>query len=100
MNSLRFPCVQTLFYSNLFQELFLNIKGDDIKEHMLNNLLVRIIYKPQPWGLKYTFINMNKANGFQDIAKPLLDKYNLDDAFSYILNGCKKNDLKNLIEFE
>jgi hypothetical protein len=100
LNSLRFPCVQTLFYSNLFQELFLNIKGDEIKEHMLNNLLIRIIYKPQPWGLKFTFINMNKAKGFQNIVKPLLDKYNLEDAFSYILNGCKKNDLKNLIEFE
>ena len=100
LNSLRFPCVQTLFYSNLFQELFLNIKGDEIKDHMLNNLLIRIIYKPQPWGLKFTFINMNKAKGFQNIVKPLLDKYNLEDAFSYILNGCKKNDLKNLIEFE
>ena len=100
LNSLRFPCVQTLYYSNLFQELFLNIKGDNIKEHMLNNLMIRIIYKPQPWGLKFTFINLNKADGFQDIAKPLLEKYNLDDAFSYILNGCKKNDLKNLIEFE
>ena len=100
LNSLRFPCVQTLAYSNLFQELFLEMKNDEIREHMLNNLLTRIIYKPIPWGLKFTFINMNKNEKFQKLIKPYLDKYNLDDAFTNILNGCKKNDLKNLMEFE
>ena len=76
------------------------MKNDEIREHMLNNLLTRIIYKPIPWGLKFTFINMNKNEKFQKLIKPYLDKYNLDDAFTNILNGCKKNDLKNLMEFE
>jgi hypothetical protein len=100
LNSLRFPCVQTLAYSNLFQELFLEIKNEEIREHMLNNLLIRIIYKPIPWGLKYTFINMNKKEGFQKMIKPYLDKYNLGDVYYKILNESKKNDLKNLVEFE
>ena len=100
LNSLRFPCVQTLAYSHLFQELFFDINNDDIKEHMLNNILIRMIYKPLPWGLKYTFINMNKKEGFQKMIKPYLDKYNLGDIYYKILNESKKNDLKNLVEFE
>ena len=100
LNSLRFPCVQTLAYSNLFQELFLEIKNEEIREHMLNNLLIRIIYKPIPWGLKYTFINMNKNEKFQKLIKLYLEKYNLGDAFTNILNGFKKNDLKNLNKYE
>ena len=100
LNSLRFPCVQTLAYSNLFQELFLEIKNEEIREHMLNNLLIRIIYKPIPWGLKYTFINMNKNEKFQKLIKLYLEKYNLGDAFANILNGFKKNDLKNLNKYE
>ena len=81
LNSLRFPCVQTLAYSHLFQELFFDINNDDIKEHMLNNILIRMIYKPLPWGLKYTFINMNKKEGFQKMIKSYLDKYNLGDIY-------------------
>ena len=100
LNSLRFPCVQTFAYSILFQVLFFNIENQDVFEHMLNNLLIRMIYKPLPWGLKYTFINMNKTEGFQKLIKPYLDKYNLWDTFCNILNWFKKNDLMNMIDLE
>ena len=100
LNSLRFPCVQTFAYSNLFQKLFFEIEKEEIKEHMLNNLLIRLLYKPLPWGLKFTFVNMNKTDGFQKMIKPYLDKYNLWEAFCNISNKYKKNDLMNLIDLE
>ena len=98
LNSLRFPCVQTFAYSNLFQKLFFDIGKPEIKEHMLNNLLIRLLYKPLPWGLKFTFTNMNKTDGFQKMVKPYLDKYNLWEAFCKISNRLKVDDLSNLID--
>ena len=103
LNSLRFPCIQTFAYSIIFQVLFFSMESQENKEvfeHMLNNLLIRLIYKPIPWGLKFTFINMNKTEGFQKLIKPYLDKYNLWEAFCNILNGFKKNDLMNVIDLE
>ena len=100
LNSLRFPCVQTFAYSILFQTLFFEIKNEEVIEHMLNNILIRLIYRPLPWGLKFTFINLNKTEGFQKLIKPYLDKYNLWEAFCNILNGLKKNDLMNIIDLE
>ena len=97
LNSLRFPCVQTMFYSLLFQELLLDIKNDEIKEHMLNNLLERLLYKPLPWGLKYTMVNLYKKDKFIKIIKPFLEKYKLNEIFQKIVNNCKKNDLKNFV---
>ena len=97
LNSLRFPCVQTYAYSNLFQELFYNIKDESIKEHMLNNLLIRMIYKPLPWGVCYTFVSLNKVEKYQKVMKPFIDKYNLNDIIKKIINGYKKNDLVNLV---
>ena len=92
--------MQTFAYSNLFQKLFFEIEKEEIKEHMLNNLLIRLLYKPLPWGLKFTFVNMNKTDGFQKMIKPYLDKYNLWEAFCNISNKYKKNDLMNLIDLE
>ena len=100
LNSLRLPCLQTFAYSILFQVLFFEIKNEEIVEHMLNNLLIRMLYKPLPWGLKFNFISMNKIDGFQKMIKPYLDKYNLWEAFGNILNICKKNDLTNVIVLE
>ena len=90
--------MQTFAYSILFQTLFFEIKNEEVIEHMLNNILIRLIYRPLPWGLKFTFINLNKTEGFQKLIKPYLDKYNLWDAFGNILNCFKKNDLINAID--
>ena len=95
LNSLRFPCVQTFAYSNLFQELFLDIKDNAIKEHMLNNLMIRMIYKPLPWGLCFTFISLNKVEKYQKIMKTFIDKYNLNALVKKIVDGYDKNNLTN-----
>ena len=97
LNSLRFPCVQTMSYSLLFQELLFDINNDEIKEHLLNNLLERLLYKPIPWGLKYTMVNLYKKDKFLKIIKPFMEKYKLNEILKKIVNNCKENDLKNFI---
>ena len=97
LNSLRFPCVQTMSYSLLLQELFFEIKIDEIKENILNNLLERLLYKPLPWGLKYTMINLYKRDKFQKIIKPFVEKYKLNEIIQKILNNCKENNLVNCV---
>ena len=95
LNSLRFPCVQTMSYSLLLQELFFEIKNDEIKEHLLNNLFERLLYKPLPWGIRYTMVNLYKNQKFVKIIKPFLEKYKLNNFLQKIVNNCKENDLKN-----
>ena len=95
LNSLRFPSLQTMSYSYLLEELFFEIKNDEIKEHMLNNLLERLLYKPLPWGIRYTMVNLYKKEKFQKIIKPLVDKYKLTDIIQKIVNNCKENKLNN-----
>lgn len=97
INSLRYPCSQTMSYSLLLQELFLEIKDDEIKENILNNLLVRLLYKPLPWGLKYTMINLYKKEKFQKIIKPFVEKYKLNEILQKIVNNCKENNLINYV---
>lgn len=97
LNSLRYPCIQTMSYSLLLQELFFEIKNDEIKENILNNLLERLLYKPLPWGLKYTMINLYKKDKFQKIIKPFVEKYKLNEILQKIVNNCKENNLINCI---
>ena len=95
LNSLRFPCVQTMSYSLLFQELLLDIQNDEIKEHLLNNLLERLLYKPLPWGLKYTMVNLYKKEKFIKMIQPFMEKYKLNEILKKIVNNCKENNLRN-----
>ena len=97
LNSLRFPCVQTMSYSLLLQELFFEIKKEEIKEHILNNLLERLLYKPLPWGIKYTMVNLYKKEKFCKIIKPFVETYKLNEVLQKIVNNCKENDLKNFV---
>ena len=95
LNSLRFPCVQTMAYSLLIQELFFEIKNDVIKEHILNNLLERSLYKPLPWGIRHTIVDLYKKDKFQKMVKPFLEKYKLNEVLIKIVNNCKENNLVN-----
>ena len=74
LNTLRFPCFQTINYSILFQELFLNIDNEDIEEHLLLNLLERAVYHPIPWGIKYTFNNLMTNENYLKMEKKYIDK--------------------------
>jgi hypothetical protein len=82
-------------YSLLFQELLLDIQNDEIKEHLLNNLLERLLYKPLPWGLKYTMVNLYKKEKFIKMIQPFMEKYKLNEILKKIVNNCKENNLRN-----
>ena len=97
LNSLRFPCVQTMSYSFLLQELLFEIKNEEIKEHILNNLLIRLLYKPLPWGIRHTMIDLYKKDKFQKMVKPFIEKYKLNEVLVKIVNNCKDNTLMNVV---
>ena len=97
LNSLRFPCVQTMSYSFLLEELFFEIKNEEIKEHILNNLLIRLLYKPLPWGIRHTMIDLYKKDKFQKMVKPFIEKYKLNEVLVKIVNNCKDNTLMNCV---
>ena len=80
LNALRYPCMQTESYSILYQELFLEINNEKIEEHLLNNLLQRLLYKPYPWGIRYTLVNLVKKEKFKKMNKSYFnDKNNIMD---------------------
>ena len=54
LNSLRFSCEQTISCNILFVELFVNLENEDIEKQLMINILERALYKPIPWGIKYT----------------------------------------------
>ena len=54
LNSLRFSCEQTISCNILFVELFFNLENEDIEKQLMINILERALYKPIPWGIKYT----------------------------------------------
>ena len=97
LNSLRFPCVQTMSYSFLLQELLFEIKNEEIKEHILNNLLIRLLYKPLPWGIRHTMIDLYKKDKFQKMVKPFVEKYKLSEVLVKIVNNCKDKTLVNYV---
>ena len=97
LNSLRFPCVQTMSYSFLLQELLFEIKNEEIKEHILNNLLIRLLYKPLPWGIRHTMIDLYKKDKFQKMVKPFVEKYKLSEVLIKIVNNCKDKTLVNYV---
>jgi hypothetical protein len=76
LNSLRFSCEQTICCNILFVELFVNLENEDIEKQLMINILERALYKPIPWGVKYTlnclfddvrFIKMEKKYIEQNI---------------------------------
>jgi len=54
LNSLRFSCEETISCSILFVELFVNLENEDIEKQLIINILERVLYRPVPWGVKYT----------------------------------------------
>jgi hypothetical protein len=89
LNELRFNSQQTVFFSSLLNYIFYEIKDDYIKEHILKNMLERLLYKPYPWGLIPTFIIMTKN------PKQNLSKYINKDILDRFITCCKDKSLNN-----
>ena len=90
LNELRFNSQQTYYFSSLLNYIFYEIKDDYIKEHILKNMLERLLYKPYPWGLIPTFITMTKNSKFQNMSK-----YINKDLLDRFISCCKDKSLNN-----
>ena len=90
LNELRFNSQQTYYFSSLLNYIFYEIKDDYIKEHILKNMLERLLYKPYPWGLIPTFIIMTKNSKFQ-----YMSKYINKDILNKFIICCKDKSLHN-----
>ena len=98
LNALRFPSSQTIMYSELFQELFINLENEDIEEQLIVNILERTIYKPIPWGIKYTLNCLFNNKKYQQLVKKFIALNNeLMDFINKISTNLTDNtaDLKN-----
>ena len=69
LNALRFPCAQTTNYCILFIELFTNLENEDLEKQLMVNILERMLYKPIPWGIKYTLNSLFDNEKYQQLEK-------------------------------
>ena len=69
LNALRFPCAQTTNYCTLFIELFTNLENEDLEKQLMVNILERMLYKPIPWGIKYTLNSLFGNEKYQQLEK-------------------------------
>ena len=100
LNALRFPCSQTINYSILFQELFFNLENEDIEKQLMVNILERMLYKPIPWGIKYTLNCLINNEKYKQLEKKYINQNDeIVDFINKISNDSLENDisLKNNI---
>ena len=100
LNALRFPCSQTFNYSILFQELYVNLENEDIEKQLMVNILERMLYKPIPWGIKYTLKSLFNNVKYKQLEKNYINQNDeIVDFINKISNCSLENDisLKNNI---
>ena len=100
LNALRFPCSQTINYSILFQELFVNLENEDLEKQLMENIIERMLYKPIPWGIKYTLNSLFNNEKYKKLEKKYIKENDeIVDFINKISNCSLKNDisLKNNI---
>ena len=99
LNALRFPSSQTIEYSELFQKLLINLENEDIEEQLIVNILERMIYKPIPWGIKYTLNCLFNNKKYQQIEKKFIALNNelMDFINKISINLTDTDDLKNCL---
>ena len=69
LNALRFPCSQTISFCILFIELFVSLDNEDLERQLMINILERMLYKPIPWGIKYTVNSLLNNEKYQQLEK-------------------------------
>ena len=95
LNALRFPCSQTISYSLLFQELFVNLDNEDIEKQLLENILERMLYNPKPWGIIYTLKCLLNNEKYQKLEKKYIkNSIEVNDFINTISKCLKENEFK------
>ena len=101
LNELRYPSNQTIFFSCLIVFICCDIGDSNIEEHIITNILERLIFKPVPWGVLVTFTQLIKNQKYKLLERPFVTKNNLDEKLILKLRSFLKNDKKtaNFIEY-
>ena len=90
LNSLRFSCEQTISCSILFVELFVNLENEDIEKQLIINILERALYKPIPWGVKFTLNSLFDDERFRKMKEKYFARSIEIDNFIKSLSDNKK----------
>ena len=98
LNELRFPSNQTIVFSYLMLFILSEIKNDVIEEHIIRNLIGRLIYKPIPWGVVCFFVQvMKNKKCMLLLKKPYIIKNKADELLQKLYLSVKNDKLKNFI---
>ena len=97
LNELRFPSNQTIFFHFLLLYLINEIKNEVIEEHIIRNIIGRLIFKPNPWGLVHFFVQIMKTNKYLIMKRPFILKNKADELLQKITQSVKNEKLKNFI---
>ena len=96
INELRYPSVQTIFFSNLIVYLFEKINNPTIEEHLFKNIIERLLYKPFPWGVAFTFITLMK-NDKELLSEKTYIKGSFEDILDKLLVNCSESSMNNYL---
>jgi CCR4-NOT transcription complex subunit 1 len=115
LNELRFPSNQTYYFSCLFICIFCEIKNEQIEEHILRyiiyylffiflfnfsfcrNIIQRLLYKPCPWGIIVTFIELYRFPKYELFKKPFIKNFEktIEDLMKFIKSSKLNKNLRN-----
>ena len=102
LNELRYPSNQTIFFSCLLVYICNDIGELNIEEHIITNILERLMFKPVPWGVLVTFSQLFRNQKYKLLERPFVTKNNLNEKLILKLRNFLKNDKKtaNFIEYQ
>ncbi|MCQ2816357.1 MAG: DUF3819 domain-containing protein [archaeon] len=97
LNELRFPSIQTLFFSDLIVYILREIKNEMVEEHIITNICERAVYKPIPWGLCRTFSIIMKNAAYKIKHTQYYANPKNAEMIEKIFESAKKEQLNNFI---
>ena len=73
------------------------IKNEIIEEHIIRNIIGRLIFKPNPWGLVHFFVQLMKNGKYLILKRPFILKNKADELLQKISLSVKNEKMKNYI---
>ena len=73
------------------------IKNEIIEEHIIRNIIGRLIFKPNPWGLVHFFVQLMKNGKYAIMKRPFILKNKADELLQKISLSVKNDKMKNYI---
>ena len=104
--SKRMPGTIGSLFASVFSYLLVFICNDigelNIEEHIITNILERLMFKPVPWGVLVTFSQLFRNQKYKLLERPFVTKNNLNEKLILKLRNFLKNDKKtaNFIEYQ